>query len=185
VSKRAATGRAAVGRAAIGRAAVGRRVGVLPDVLAPDLDILFCGTAAGTASAVQRAYYAGPGNRFWPTLFDVGLITVALRPRDYARCLEWRLGFTDLAKHVHGSDGALATEHFDAPRLFRLIAAYAPRIVAFTGKRAASEFLGRGVDYGLLEETVDRSRLFVLPSPSGAARRYWSAGPWRELARLR
>lgn len=162
-----------------------RPQGVLPDVLAPGLDIVFCGTAAGTKSALQRAYYAGPGNAFWSTLFDVGLTTIALRPRDYARCIEWRLGFTDLAKHVHGSDGALEKDHFDAARLHRLIEAYQPRIVAFTGKRAASEFLGRAVDYGLLEETVGRSRLFVLPSPSGAARRYWSAGPWRELARLR
>ncbi len=54
---------------------------VLPDLLAPDLDIVFCGTAVGTASARRGAYYAGPGNAFWPTLFKVGLSRVYSRPR--------------------------------------------------------------------------------------------------------
>jgi len=39
---------------------------VLPDVLTPGLQVVFCGTAAGTASAKRGAYYAGPGNQFWP-----------------------------------------------------------------------------------------------------------------------
>src|SRR5450631_3051372 len=162
-----------------------RGVNVLPDVLAHNLDIVFCGTAAGTASAAQRAYYAGPGNAFWPTLFDVGLTPRALQPHEFSRCTEWKLGFTDLAKHASGGDGLLEKAHFDVPRLRRLILDYRPRIVAFTSKRAGAEFLGRGVDYGLLSETVGYSRLFVLPSPSGAARRYWNREHWRELARLR
>ena len=46
---------------------------VLPDLIADDLDVVFRGTAAGTASAVKGAYYAGPGNVFWPTLYAIGL----------------------------------------------------------------------------------------------------------------
>ena len=46
---------------------------VLPDVLAPGLRAVFCGTAAGTKSAIAGAYYAGPGNKFWPTLHAIGL----------------------------------------------------------------------------------------------------------------
>ena len=41
---------------------------VLPDILQPGLRVVFCGTAAGRASAKARAYYAGPGNSFWKTL---------------------------------------------------------------------------------------------------------------------
>ncbi len=40
---------------------------ILPDVLAPGLALVVCGSAAGTVSARVGAYYAGPGNRFWPT----------------------------------------------------------------------------------------------------------------------
>jgi TDG/mug DNA glycosylase family protein len=159
---------------------------VLPDVLAPELDILFCGTAAGTASAIQLAYYAGPGNSFWPTLYGVGLTPRQLLPREYVDILQWKLGLTDLAKQVFGGDGVLAKSDFDRSRLHRLIEEYRPGMVAFTSKRAAGEFLGRVVvGYGQQTEVVASSRLFVLPSPSGAARGHWNLDPWRELASWR
>ena len=56
---------------------------ILPDLLAPNLDIIFCGTAVGAESARRRAYYAGPGNAFWPTLLRVGLTDRRLPPEDY------------------------------------------------------------------------------------------------------
>ena len=158
---------------------------ILPDLLAPGLDIVFCGTAVGAASARRRAYYAGPGNAFWPTLFLVGLTPRLLRPDEYCKLLEWGIGLTDLAKEVSGNDDILAHGDFDVARLNTLIARYRPRLLAFTGKRAAQQFVARPVDYGSLAERVGDTRLFVLPSPSGAACRYWSSAPWHELARLR
>nr|HQT26871.1 mismatch-specific DNA-glycosylase [Burkholderiales bacterium] len=56
---------------------------VLPDVLAPDLAVVFCGSAVGAASARRRAYYAGPGNAFWPTLARVGFTPCQLTPDEY------------------------------------------------------------------------------------------------------
>jgi TDG/mug DNA glycosylase family protein len=158
---------------------------VLPDVLAADLDIVFCGTAAGRASAKKRAYYAGPGNAFWPTLFAVGLTPWLVRPQDYVELTRWKLGITDLAKHASGSDRILEKGHFDPQRLRELILQFRPRCVAFTGKRAAMEFTEGSVAYGLLSEAIGSTRLFVLPSPSGAARRYWDEDYWHQLARLR
>jgi TDG/mug DNA glycosylase family protein len=158
---------------------------VLPDVLAAGLDIVFCGTAPGTVSAARRAYYAGPGNAFWQTLFAVGLTSQRLSPSDFPSVTRWKLGLTDLAKHMSGSDSDLRRTHFDPERLRRVIRQYQPRIVAFTSKRAAEEFLGRRVSYGVLAETCDSTGLFVLPSPSGAARRYWDQQHWRNLATLR
>lgn len=158
---------------------------VLPDLLAPNLDIVFCGTAVGAASARRRAYYAGPGNAFWPTLHLVGLTPRRLQPEEYAKLLDFGIGLTDLAKEVSGNDDILARAHFHVDRLKAIIAQYRPRIIAFTGKRAAQEFLGRHVEYGLLDEQEGETRVFVLTSPSGAACRYWSTAPWHELARLR
>jgi hypothetical protein len=37
----------------------------------------------------------------------------------------------------------------------------------------------------LLQDMVETTRLFVLPSPSGAARRFWNEQHWHELALLR
>jgi TDG/mug DNA glycosylase family protein len=162
-----------------------KRARVLDDVLGPDLAIVFCGTAVGAASARRRAYYAGPGNRFWPTLFEVGLTPRRFEPEEYRKIREHGLGLTDLAKSVSGADRDLADEDFDRARLRRAIRKHAPRILAFTSKRAAEEYVGRPVRYGLLPETIGRTRLFVLPSPSGAARGHWDTRRWRELARRR
>jgi TDG/mug DNA glycosylase family protein len=167
------------------RDSVGPAPTVLPDVVAPNLDIVFCGTAAGAESARQRAYYAGPGNAFWVTLFTVGLTPVLVQPAEYATLADWRMGFTDLAKHVSGGDHVLAKTHFDVSRLRALILEHRPRIIAFTGKRAATEFVGHAVGYGMLPDRSGDTRLFVLPSPSGAARGHWNIEYWHELSRLR
>jgi len=158
---------------------------ILPDLLAPNLDIVFCGTAVGAESARRRAYYAGPGNAFWPTLYRCGLTDYQLLPEDYARLLDFGIGLTDLAKEISGNDDILTKSHFNIDRLKANIRKCQPRIIAFTGKRAAQEYLGRRVEYGRQSETEGETILFVLTSPSGAACRYWSERPWRQLAQLR
>jgi len=158
---------------------------VLPDVLAPGLAVVFCGTAVGTASALRRAYYAGPGNAFWRTLAEVGLTPRRVEPEEYQCITDFGLGLTDLAKTISGSDHVLSNEHFGRSGLRAKVLQYQPRVLAFTSKRAAEEFLGHPVAYGLLEEKINDTMLFVLPSPSGAARRYWDSKPWHDLARLR
>jgi double-stranded uracil-DNA glycosylase len=158
---------------------------VLPDLLAHGLEVVFCGTAVGAASARQGAYYAGPGNVFWTTLHAAGFTPVQFQPTDYKQLLELRMGLTDLVKRISGNDEILSKGHFDCERLTASIQTFRPKIVAFTSKRAAQEFVGRYVEYGCLPETVGDTILFVLPSPSGAARKYWSIEPWRELSRLR
>ncbi len=158
---------------------------VLPDVMAANLAVVFCGSAVGSASARRGAYYAGPGNVFWPTLFEVGLTPRLLKPSEYPQVLDYGLGLTDLAKHVSGSDDTLSKGDFDRKGLRTKIERYEPRILAFTSKRAAEEYLVSRVQYGLLPEAIGSTRLFVLPSPSGAVRRFWDKAPWHELARLR
>ena len=158
---------------------------VLPDVLARGLSVVFCGTAVGTASALRRAYYAGPGNAFWRTLAEVGLTPHRVEPEEYQCIKDFGLGLTDLAKTISGADRVLSNEHFGRSELRAKVRQYQPQVLAFTSKRAAEEFLGHPVPYGLLDEKIDDTMLFVLPSPSGAARRYWDLKPWRDLARLR
>ena len=157
---------------------------VLPDVLIRDLAVVFCGSAVGAASAKRRAYYAGPGNAFWPTLAEVGLTPHRLKPEECESVTRHGLGLTDLAKTVSGQDSILRKAHFDIEGLRAKMHEYRPRILAFTSKRAGREFVGHPVDYGRLSDTISDTILFVLPSPSGAARRYWSEEPWLELARL-
>lgn len=151
----------------------------------PGLRVVFCGTAPGTRSALEGAYYAHPGNYFWRTLFEIGLTPVRLSPAEYLRVLEFGIGLTDVAKHHFGSDADLPLGAFDAAALRRKLARYKPRIVAFTSKNAARAGLAAGsrnLAYGEQAVRIADSRVFVLSSPSGQARGFWNLEPWRELA---
>jgi TDG/mug DNA glycosylase family protein len=156
--------------------------GVLPDILEPDLRVVFCGTAAGTASARAKAYYAGPGNSFWETLHATGLTPEQLSPAEFARLPEFGIGLTDICKLLHGSDEEVGTVEFDVAGLQERIAGAEPANLAFNGKNAARGALERDVGYGLQEERLGGAPVWVLPSTSGRARRFWKVEPWRELA---
>lgn len=156
---------------------------VLPDLLRPGLRVVFCGTAAGTASAEAKAYYAGPGNAFWETLHMVGLTPMRLAPAEFQRLPEFGIGLTDICKVLHGSDAEVGTAEFDVDGLRARIAAAEPAHLAFNGKNAARGALERPVLAGPQDEQIGGAAVWVLPSTSGAARRYWDIEPWRELAR--
>jgi TDG/mug DNA glycosylase family protein len=70
-------------------------------------------------------------------------------------------------------------------RLKRCLRPHAPRILCFNGKRAAREALRqKKVQFGLQPTTFGRTLLFVAPSTSAAARRWWDLKVWEELAEL-
>lgn len=115
-------------------------------------------------------------------LHEIGLTPTRLAPSDYARLLEYGIGLTDVCKRRSGSDRAIRREDFDVARVVSLIDRYQPRILAFNGKRAAQIVLGHPVAYGPQTERLTETRLFALPSTSGAARGFWDIGHWRGLA---
>jgi len=158
-------------------------VPILPDVLRPGLKIVFCGSAAGRASARRGAYYAGPGNMFWPTLARIGLTPGRLAPEEFRRLPEYGLGLTDLNQRASGADAELPPGLDDPEALRAKILRFKPAILAFVGKRPARVFLERVPAYGPQPKRLGPTKLYVLPSPSGAARRYWDEGCWRTLAR--
>lgn len=154
---------------------------ILPDVLQPGLALVFCGTAAGKRSAAERAYYAHPGNLFWRALHEARITPRQLAPAEFPLLPQFGIGLTDLAKRHSGNDDELPPGAFDVPALQAKIARYAPHMIAFTSKNAARAALGRAVSYGLQDESIGATRVFVLPSPSGQARGHWDLGPWRAL----
>lgn len=155
---------------------------VLRDILVPGLRVVFCGTAAGTASARAKAYYAGPGNAFWKTIHSTGLTPVRLAAAEFVRLPEFGIGLTDVCKVLHGSDAEVGTAEFDVAGLQTRIAKVEPAHLAFNGKNAARGVLERAVAFGPQPEQIGGAAVWVLPSTSGAARRYWDIEPWRKLA---
>jgi TDG/mug DNA glycosylase family protein len=161
---------------------------LLPDVLAPNLRIVFCGTAAGAESARQGAYYAHPQNRFWRALHETGLTPRRLAPAEFPLLPGFGLGLTDIAKSVSGMDhqlprGSLGRAPCEALRA--RIALAAPKILAFTSLTAGRRYLARAdAGYGPQPERIDATEIWLLPSPSPAAGWKWVDAPWRALSEM-
>jgi TDG/mug DNA glycosylase family protein len=155
---------------------------VLPDLLEQNLKVVFCGTAVGKQSAERQAYYAGNGNKFWPILCSIGITNRQLEPSVYKSLLTFRVGLTDLAKEVSGSDANIKASDFDRTRLRQVIEDYKPFALAFTSKKAGQSFFGGKRDYGQQPETIGTTRIYILPSTSGLANAYWSDKWWSRLA---
>ena len=161
---------------------------MLQDHLAPNLAILFCGTAAGHRSAALGHYYAGPGNKFWGLLADTGLTPRRLRPHEDFLLPGFGIGLTDLAKGVSGMDHEIPKAAFAPQVLAALIGQWQPGAVAFTSLAAARLGLG---DKLLPEGRLPTDprwpdvALWALQSPSGAnahftARSWQDLGDWRK-----
>jgi double-stranded uracil-DNA glycosylase len=54
----------------------------VPDVIAANLRVLFCGINPGLYSAFTGHHFARPGNRFWPALHAGGFTSRLLRPAE-------------------------------------------------------------------------------------------------------
>ncbi len=156
---------------------------ILADAIRPGLRVVFCGTALGTVAARKRAYYAGPGNAFYETLWRIGLTPRRLEPAQYPELLDYGIGLTDICKTRSGSDQEVGRDGFDVDRLVALLQENRPGWIAFNGKNSASGAFGRTVDYGPQHERLAGTPAFVLPSTSGAARRYWDVSHWEDLAK--
>ncbi len=158
----------------------------LPDVLRDNLDVVFVGTAAGWRSAERGIYYANPGNNFWPALRQVELVPARFDMMSFARLPMLGIGLTDLSKSACGMDVDVVVTRDELSAFTAKMREHTPRAIAFTSKKAASLWLRRRGDrirYGRQRQRAsDFCEVFVLPSPSPAARRYWNIAPWHELS---
>lgn len=162
---------------------------MLKDVLKEQLNVVFCGTAKGKASAIKGFYYAGPGNKFYSVLHSVGFTPHRLLPTECYTINQYQIGLTDLVHTQYGNDNEISKESYEVDEFICKMKQFKPKFIAFTSKAAASYALGyKGVtsliDYGLQNQTIDESKIFVLPSTSGSARKYWDEKYWFELREL-
>lgn len=162
---------------------------MLKDVLKEGLDVVFCGTAKGKASATKGFYYAGTGNKFYGILFDAGFTSVRLLPKDCFNINKYNIGLTDLVHTESGNDNEISKESYEIELFINKMIELKPTYIGFTSKAAASYALGfQGVtslvNYGLQSKQIGSSKIFVLPSTSGSARKYWDEKYWVELKKL-
>jgi double-stranded uracil-DNA glycosylase len=153
----------------------------VPDVLAPDLRIVFVGINPGRVSAGAGAHFANPRNDFWRLLHAARLTSRLYAPDEQFALLEEGIGVTNAAYRTTPGSGDLRRADFagSAERLERIAHDLRPGWLAFVGKEAYRGAFGTRPELGPQSETLGETRLFVLPSTSPAN----AAVPWDERLR--
>jgi TDG/mug DNA glycosylase family protein len=160
----------------------------IPDVLAPGLDILFCGINPSLTSGATGWHFAHPGNRFWRVLFESGLTPTLLSPDRQAELLSYGLGITNLVARATARADEVGADELRAGgrRLRRLVGRQRPAWVAVVGVTAyRTAFDEPATTIGPQPEPLGTARLWVLPNPSGLNAHYTPATLAAEFARLR
>jgi double-stranded uracil-DNA glycosylase len=142
----------------------------VPDVLAPGLDVVFCGINPGRVSAAAAAHFANPRNDFWRLLHEAGFTPRLYEPSEQFDLLELGIGVTNAAYRTTKGSGDLRRADFvgSRKRLERLALELRPRAIAFVGKEAYRGTFGERPELGAQQRTIEDVGLFVLPSTSPA-----------------
>ncbi len=157
-------------------ARAGQRVGLTEyqsDILAAGLDVVFCGINPAATAAADGHNFSNRNNRFWPVLHLAGFTDVRLQPKDERRLLEYGCGITAVvARPTKRADEVSAAEFRQArPEFEATMRRYAPRVIAFLGKRALAAMVGRSdIGWGLYPDRFAAAAAWVLPNPSGLNR---------------
>lgn len=147
----------------------------VPDLIAPDLDILFCGINPGLYSAYTGHHFARPGNRFWPALHLGGFTPRVLKPAEEQELLPLGYGITNLVQRASATADELTKEELAAggKRLAAKVEAYTPRVLAVLGVGAyRSAFGNPRAAVGLQPERIGQTHIWILPNPSGLNAHY-------------
>jgi double-stranded uracil-DNA glycosylase len=150
-------------------------------VLAPGLDVVFCGINPGRVSDAAAAHFANPRNDFWRLLHAGGFTPRLYDPSEQFALLQLGIGITNAAYRTTAGSGDLRAADFEgsAGRLERLAADLRPKAIGFVGKEAYRGAFGERAGHGLQERRLGETTLFVLPSTSPAN----AAVPWEERLR--
>ena len=153
----------------------------IPDVLGPDLRVVFCGINPGRVSAAAGAHFANPRNDFWRLLHAAGFTNRLLTPAEQFELLNDGVGVTNAASRTTPGSGDLRRDDFAgaAERLQHLAAMLKPAWIAFVGKEAYRGTFGERPQLGEQQRRLGDTRLFVVPSTSPAN----AAVPWDERLR--
>lgn len=142
----------------------------IPDVIAPHLQVLFCGINPGLYSGATGHHFARPGNRFWPALAGAGFTARLLAPWEELELPRYGCGVTNLVARATASAEELSSEELIRGRrkLEAKVKRYAPCFVAMLGISAYRQAFERPkATPGKQPESLGPAALWVLPNPSG------------------
>ena len=142
----------------------------VPDLIAPDLKVLFCGINPGLYSGATRLHFARPGNRFWPALFAAGFTDRLLHPSERDALIARGYGITAIVRRTTATAAELTDAEYRAGRiaLERKVRRFKPGWLAVLGIGAYRVGFDRPhAKIGRQEERIGQTGIWVLPNPSG------------------
>ena len=115
--------------------AIGKTV---PDVIAPNLKVLFCGINPGLYTAAVGHHFARPGNRFWPALYEAGFTGRLFSPFEERELLQGGYGITNVVDRATTSADQLTHDELvvGGEKLAAKVRRFKPRILAVLGLSA-------------------------------------------------
>jgi len=164
---------------------------LLPDHLAPNLDIIFVGINPGLVSAYKGHHYCNPTNHFWPLLYESGLISERLTFESDYRCLEFGIGMTNIVARTTRSAAELSKKEIADGKdaMVEMIARLKPLVVCFNGKGIYEVFSGIKKCAIGQQTNIGNTVVYVMPSTSGLVAQYPSRKDklifFNELKKLR
>ncbi|HVR39194.1 MAG TPA: G/U mismatch-specific DNA glycosylase, partial [Thermoanaerobaculia bacterium] len=147
----------------------------IDDVIAADLDVLFCGINPGLYTAAVGHHFGRPGNRFWPTIHRAGFTPRLFRPDEQRELLQHGCGITNVVARATTAAAELTSDELreGANILETKVRRYRPRVLAIVGIGAyRTAFERPRAKLGLQEETIGATKIWVLPNPSGLNANY-------------
>ncbi|MER3432684.1 MAG: G/U mismatch-specific DNA glycosylase [Leptolyngbya sp. ERB_1_1] len=147
----------------------------LPDIIAPNLKILFSGINPSLYSAAVEHHFARPGNRFWKAIHLAGFTDRLLSPFEDQTLLDRGFGLTNLAARATARADELTAEDLSIGHqsLAAKIEQYQPKYLAMLGVSAyRSAFNQPKARMGLQKEPLFHTKIWVLPNPSGLNAHY-------------
>jgi double-stranded uracil-DNA glycosylase len=162
--------------------------GYNPDILTTGLKTVFCGI--NPAASAQRAghNFSTPSNRFWTVLHLSGFTDERLQPRDERRLLDYSCGVTAVVRRATRRATEVSPREFRRarPEFEERMRAFAPRSIAFLGKRAFAAMMDvRVVHWGQQPAAFAGIATWILPNPSGLNRGFTLDALVRAYSELR
>jgi len=139
----------------------------VPDIIAPNLKVLFCGINPSLYTVAVGHNFARPGNRFWPTLHRAGFTPYLFAPNQDRELLQLGYGITNVVDRATVNADQLASEEFvEGGRLLvAKVNNYKPGVLAVLGITAYRKAFGyTRAAIGLQEQTLGNTRNGYCPT---------------------
>jgi TDG/mug DNA glycosylase family protein len=148
----------------------------VPDLIGPDLRLLFVGINPGLWTAATQTHFAHPANRFYPALLAGGVLERRIDPaagmseedRDYLRSRG--IGITNIVRRATAKASELTTAELreGGQRLVETVRRTGPAVVAIAGITAyRTAFERPRAGPGRQPDPIEGAELWVVPNPSG------------------